>query len=258
MGGRLSGVLAVLLVCLAFVWTPARSAPPATDFSDWAAVVVAGDWRSSTGGDTQAFDNARRDVSAALIKAGFSPSNLRQFSLRPHRPGDNPSVVVEPDAVAEGFIDMARQTRGGCLFYLTSHGSPHGAVFGERMTLTPAMLDRLLTEACGTRPTVAVISACFSGVFIPVLARSNRMILTAARPDRSSFGCSERDRYPYFDYCVLETLPKSRDWVALAKAVKVCVARRETEQGMAPPSEPQTSIGAQMQIDLPFMRFAGP
>ena len=44
------------------------------DFSHWAAVVVAGDWRSHAGGDTEAFDNTRKDVAAALVKAGFDPT----------------------------------------------------------------------------------------------------------------------------------------------------------------------------------------
>ena len=30
------------------------------------------------------------------------------------------------------------------------------------------------------------------------------MVLTAARPDRTSFGCGEADKYPYFDDCFLQ------------------------------------------------------
>ena len=52
---------------------------------------------------------------------------------------------------------------------------------------------------CQARPTVVVISACYSGIFVDGLAAPNRMIMTAARRDRSSFGCSEDATYPYFD-----------------------------------------------------------
>ena len=253
------GVLRSLLIAaLVLLLGPAAAGARANDFSDWAAVVVAGDWRAANGRDTEAFDNARRDLSAALVRAGFSSANLRQYSLRPVRPGDDPDVVVEAPVVAQGLLQLTRDARGGCLFYVTSHGSPYGAVFGPDMLLQPPLLDQLLTEACGERPTVAVISACYSGVFVQALSRPNRMILTAARPDRSSFGCSERDRYPYFDACVLESLPQTRDFVALSHRVKTCVARLETQQGLAPPSEPQTAIGSQAQITLPFLRFAGP
>lgn len=226
-------------------------------FSDWAVVVVAGDWRSMTG-TTQAFDNARRDLSEAFVRAGFRRDNIRQYSLRPERAGDDPRIVVTPEFAADGFLEVARNARGGCLFYLTSHGTPDGAVFGDRNNLSPTALDQMLTRACGPRPTVAVISACYSGVFITGAARSNRMILTAARADRSSFGCGERNRYPYFDACVLESLPQSKDFLELAVKTRSCVVRMETETGAAPPSEPQVSVGADAQRTLPSLRFAGP
>ncbi|MEJ0064365.1 MAG: C13 family peptidase [Caulobacteraceae bacterium] len=117
-------------------------------------------------------------------------------------------------------------------------------------------MDRLITDSCGRRPTVVIISACFSGVFVPALADNNREILTAARPDRSSFGCSESDKYPYFDACMLKVLPTAHDFVALGPAVQACVAQRETETGMRPPSEPQFFVGAKLRPILPLMAFA--
>lgn len=250
-----AAALAVLLACL---WTPrGADARSSGDFSDWAVVVVAGDWRSGSGGETEAFDNARRDVSTALITAGFHPDNLRQYSLRPPRKGDDPAVVVGPRDVAAATLAMGAKAKG-CLFYVTSHGTPEGAVFGASSLLKPSMLDALLDEACGGRPTVAIVSACYSGVFIPTLKAPNRLVLTASRPDRSSFGCSERDRYPYFDACVLESLPKARDFLALSAKVKACVSRMEAERGLSPPSEPQMSVGAEMQLSLPMLQFAGP
>jgi hypothetical protein len=90
---------------------------------------------------------------------------------------------------------------------------------------------------------VVVISACFSGVFTSALARKNRLVLTAARSDRSSFGCGESDKYPFFDGCVLESLPQSVDFLGLAARTRACVARREREEEMSPPSDPQISAG---------------
>ena len=82
-----------------------------------------------------------------------------------------------------------------------------------RPILPPQIMDQMISSACGRRPTIVIISACFSGVFVPALADANRMILTAARPDRSSFGCSESDKYPYFDACMLKVLPSAHDFV---------------------------------------------
>jgi len=243
----------VLALAIAACGQPSR----AGDFDGWTAAVVSGDWRAGNGKPTQAFDNARTELASAFARSGFAPSEIRQYALRPGLPGERPEAVARPLDVAKGFSAAGKAAPGGCLFYVTSHGSPQGAVFGPDLTLTPYMLDRLLSEACGGKPTVAVVSACFSGVFVPGLAKPNRMIMTAAREDRSSFGCGEGDRYPFFDACVLESLPEVGDFVALSRRVKTCVARREAEQKLTPPSEPQTWIGAEAQTLLPLLRFTG-
>jgi hypothetical protein len=105
---------------------------------------------------------------------------------------------------------------------------------------------------------VAIISACFSGVFVPALDGPNRMVLTAARPDRASFGCGQSDRYTYFDGCVLQSLERVHDFAALGPAAAACVARKEVETKAAPPSEPQTEIGAQLRLALPLYTFNTP
>ena len=69
------------------------------------------------------------------------------------------------------------------------------------------------------------------------------MIFTAARPDRTSFGCSEDLKYTFFDQCVLESLPMVPNFPALADKTKECVAARETAEGATPPSEPQLYVG---------------
>jgi hypothetical protein len=105
--------------------------------------------------------------------------------------------------------------------------------------------------------TVVVVSACYSGVFIPALRTENRMILTAARPDRTSFGCGEANVYTFFDQCFLESVPQSRDFPALAVNVQSCVAQREVVEMATPPSEPQVSIGFNISQSLSAYTFAG-
>ena len=78
MGRRLIGL--VLLGWMAWAApTLAQSSP----FSSWAAVIVAGDWRAHSGGPSEVFDNARRDLTKGFIAAGVSPTNISQFSVRP-------------------------------------------------------------------------------------------------------------------------------------------------------------------------------
>ncbi|MFN4102102.1 MAG: C13 family peptidase, partial [Pararhodobacter sp.] len=105
------------------------------------------------------------------------------------------------------------------------------------------------------RPTVVIVSACYSGVFVPVLAAPNRMILTAARADRVSFGCTADAQYPYFDGCVLSSLPGAEDFVHLASQTRRCVAAREKAERLTPPSEPMTRIGADVEDLFVFLNF---
>ncbi|HWA63058.1 MAG TPA: C13 family peptidase [Caulobacteraceae bacterium] len=244
----------ILGAILALAPAGARAASP---FSNWAAIVVAGDFHAAhTDNPTETFDNARRDVSVAFEQAGFSARNLREFSVRPDRYPDTRPLKSDPALIGETLHDLAAHATGGCLVYFTSHGAPQGVLVGDSL-LPPGQMDRMITDACGKRPTVVIISACFSGVFVPALADSNRMILTAARPDRSSFGCSESDKYPYFDTCMLKVLPSSHDFAALGPAVQACVAERETETGVQPASEPQLLVGPGLRATLPLYAFGG-
>jgi len=174
--GRTAGILVSLVL---FVLAPSVQAQ--TPFSRWSAVVVAGDWHAHSGGPTEAFDNARRDVADTLAGLGFARTAIRQYSVRPERyPGQSPEPA-EITAIHQGLKDSAQTARSGCLFYISSHGGPEGALLGEDL-LRPSRLAALIDDACPARPAVVVISACFSGVFIPALQKPNRMILTAARP----------------------------------------------------------------------------
>ncbi len=216
-------------------------------FADWAVVVAAGDDQAAHEDvRTEAFDNARRDISELLVKRGFSRSNLAEFSVEP-KAGRGLST---PDAIFGKLGELARAAPSGCLVYLTSHGSPHGVLVGD-VILPPRRLAAAITEACGQRPTAVVLSACFSGSSLPALRGPNRFILTAARRDRSSFGCSESDKYPYFDACVIEALTTAKAFGDLAASARACVAKREDEENLRPRSEPQLWIGLDFEKNAP-------
>lgn len=219
-------------------------------FDGWASSVIAADWRDSDGRPIAAFDNAQRDLTTAFQRAGFDPDAMISVSLRP----DVPNPVEAEDSLRR-FAEAAQRAPRGCLFYVTSHGSPEGLVFGPEATLEPERLIPVLRRICGDRPTVVVLSACFSGIFVDGLKAPNRMVMTAARRDRSSFGCAADATYPYFDECVLESLKTAPDFIALSRATTACVAAREQAEGLTPASEPQTAIGATMQLLLPTLRF---
>lgn len=219
------------------------------DFSNWAAIVVAGDDRAHNGAPSTIFDNARGGVVRDLERSGFAPGNIAEFSVARHSGAAFPRVPAISDALSR----LARRAQGGCLLYFSSHGAPGAMVLGNRW-LMPRQLARIVDGDCGTRPTVVVVSACFSGIFVPALAAKNRLVLTAARRDRTSFGCGQTDRYPYFDECVLSVWPHVDGFVALGLAARACVAAREKSERVGPPSEPQLMVGSQIAAALPRWR----
>lgn len=247
----LRGFWAGVVLSLAAL-APAASAQPVNPFADWVSVVVAADYRDHEGRPIKVFDNARQEVAKALLGMGFPRSRMAQFSVRPQLYEEMPMAVDPPDGLPRTLKRLTDAASGGCFFYLTSHGNSDGVAFGKN-TLSPETVKIMIDGTCGARPTVVVISACFSGVFIPALAGPDRMVVTAARPDRASFGCGEEETYTYFDGCILESLPKAVRFDVLAELARACVARRETEMGMTPPSEPQIFIGPQMARRLPTL-----
>jgi hypothetical protein len=243
---RFVTTVAALAAALFCVSSPAAAA----GFGDWAAIVVAGDFHAHSGAESEVFDNARRDVAADLMGIGFSPNNVMQFSLRPERYAAQQPRKSDPQTIATTLWDLSNGTSGGCFAYFTSHGSPAGFVVGEEL-LAPDKMNQIVTNACGDRPTVVFVSSCYSGVFVPALAAPNRLIMSAARPDRTSFGCGESNRYTFFDACFLENFKGAGDFPDLAKDVDACVSAREKKENVQYPSQPQISIGANVAAQLP-------
>lgn len=245
------GLIIVLIALLGFAApAQAQTAAPASRFANWTSAIVAADWRDGADRPIQAFDNARRDLVRGFLSAGFPRVNMVDYSLRPD--------VAEPTTasdVLDGLNAAAARGTAGCLLYFTSHGVPTAMVFGNEPRMTPDMMANLVRATCGARPTVVIVSACYSGIFVNALSAPNRMVLTAASRERTSFGCSADDTYPWFDGCVIETLPMATDFLALAAGARTCVARKETEHGVSPASEPQLFVGAEMQLRLPTLRF---
>jgi hypothetical protein len=132
---------------------------------------------------------------------------------------------------------------------LTSHGSPDGlaVVAGRRQeTLTPPRLADMLNTT-GVRYRAVVISACYSGVFIPRLANADTLVITAADGDHASFGCEDRAKWTYFGDAffnvALRRTTRLKDAFVQARAL---VAQREERNGFEP-SRPQMAGGENVE-----------
>ncbi len=200
----------------------------------YTAVLVAGD------DSLPVFDNAVNEVAALLGRAGAA-AEVQRLSASPSTPGVRTASL-------EGVLRAVRAMRPApgqaCLVYATSHGVSGQGLFlaAEREVLTPALLGRALDAGCGAAPTVVVVSSCFSGLFTQgAMARPNRVVLTAARADRTSFGCGAGRTYTVYDKCLLDHLGDG-GWPQVHAALRRCVAAEERREG-ADPSLPQALFG---------------
>jgi hypothetical protein len=132
---------------------------------------------------------------------------------------------------------------------LTSHGSPDGLAVkaGRRMqTLTPSMLAAMLART-GVRHKVVIISACYSGVFIPRLASPDVLVITAADADHSSFGCLDEAKWTYFgDAFFNVALRRAESLKDAFVGARTLVRKRELREHFDP-SNPLMAGGANVE-----------
>jgi Peptidase C13 family len=128
---------------------------------------------------------------------------------------------------------------------LTSHGTPKGlaVMAGRRSGLISPRKLRDMLAASGARYRVVIISACYSGIFAPVLASPSTLVITAAAADRPSFGCEDGATWTYFGDAFYNRAMRrhSRLDVAFAEAKRL-VTERERREGFEP-SLPQIAGG---------------
>lgn len=131
--------------------------------------------------------------------------------------------------------------------FLTSHGSKtHELVLGmNRMALPwlPAARLGALLKGSGIRNQVIVVSACYSGGFVPALQGERTWVITAARADRSSFGCADGNDFTYFGRALFkESLPG-----AATLSVAVERATRQVQAWEARDGVKKTPTGGKAQ-----------
>jgi hypothetical protein len=226
--------IACLLVCMG-----TAQAAPAAPAGNWQVVLAAGDDAEPV------FDNATREMGRRLTAAGVPASNIHRLSAS----GAELEAGAEPataDTLLRRIEELPARPGDRCLIFLTSHGEHGGGVWLARSNraLSPDELARALSRGCAAVPTIVIVSACYSGDFATgKMAKPNRIILTAARGDRPSFGCQVRRTYNFFDECLLGVLPQSTTWRSVSDGTDRCVRRMEHALG-ALPSEPQAYFGA--------------
>ena len=235
-----------LAACGGVAPSPELLGPSYVQPAGWKAVLIAGD-------DAEpAFDNAVDAMAGKLAEYGVSRASI--VTLKADGAGKSAATT---DNIQDAFAGLHPGARDGCFVFVTSHGRPgQGLLLARaRNFLSPGELSGLINISCRNRPTVVIASGCFSGSFAEGLSMPDRkrVILTAARRDRPSFGCNAGLEYTFFDRCVLDNLIKGVAWAVVLNKARGCVADEERRLKVAP-SEPQLYVGAEAQDLKVFSR----
>ncbi|MEL7197315.1 MAG: C13 family peptidase [Pseudomonadota bacterium] len=147
------------------------------------------------------------------------------------------------------------------VMYSTSHGIQMGLAYhyGDEGfgVLSPAKLAETLDQL-GIKRRVLILSACYSGVFIPALKSDDTAILTASAATRTSFGCeAENDWTFYGDAMINRALRKPQPLADAAQEAARTVAGWEINQRLLA-SLPQSSIGSGVSDWLPALEARMP
>jgi hypothetical protein len=217
-------------------------------------------------GDAQAAENPRK---VAVVSFGlfggqdvFQSEATGAAGIVASRFGGNPAVVrfntkKGGEATIEG-LDMTLQATAGKLnrdrdllfLILTSHGAWNRGLLvlagAVREVLPPWALGAML-DRTGIRHKVIVISACYSGAFIPRLADPDAMVVTAADADHPSFGCQDGAKWTYFGDAFFNVALRRADTLRGAfKDARTLVKERELREGFNP-SNPQLAGGESVE-----------
>ncbi|MGX7895543.1 C13 family peptidase [Tsuneonella sp. HG222] len=167
------------------------------------------------------------------------------------------SLTVVLARVAE-LMDPAEDV---LVLYTTSHGAPEGLAYHEGDTgygvLSPFRLGSVLSEL-GINRRIIMLSACYTGVFVPYIAGRDTALVTAAASDKTSFGCQADNDWTFFGDALINN--------ALRKPASFSTASTEATRMISgwegiyrlEPSQPQVVIGDLVANWLPALEARTP
>lgn len=196
----------------------------------------------------------------ALFDSRFGTAGRSLLLLNhPETLGERPLATRETiETAIDAMTQKLDPEEDVLVLFISTHGAQWDGVslvldgrnFGRLM---PAQLARMLGMA-RLRNRVVIVSACFSGQFVPALAEEHTLLITAAASDRASFGCALGNDWTWFGEAFFaQALPKAGALVpAFKEAVKRVTAKEKREK--MKPSVPQIRVGAKIR---PVLSEAG-
>lgn len=132
------------------------------------------------------------------------------------------------------------------LLLMTSHGDRRGFLLRLPNAATTELTPQEVAEALdkeGIKNRIVIVSACFSGIFVPPLANDNSIVLTAADSWSTSFGCAAEREWTYFgDAFFRQSVRPGVDLKQAFDNARILVHGWEM-MDRAPPSNPQAHFG---------------
>jgi hypothetical protein len=166
--------------------------------------------------------------------------------------GSAPSTLPRgtPETFAIALARIAELMNKGedvLVVYTSGHGIPFGLYYNDADNgygvISPNRLHDIF-ERLGIRNRLLILSACFSGIFVPRLQSDTTAIVTAASADRSSFGCVAENDWTFFgDAMINHALRKPQPLRAAFDEANGLITGWEAQFPVRP-SQPQVSIGA--------------
>ena len=143
------------------------------------------------------------------------------------------------------------------LLYLTGHGSRGHELVAKADTmdlenLQGPQLDQLLEEA-GIRYVIVAVSACYSGAWVPALAKPDRFVMTASASDRTSFGCGSESDFTFWGRAVFDEGLRASFSFEQAFQRAIPVLKLREREAKHPWSDPQIAVGEQIRPILSLL-----
>lgn len=158
----------------------------------------------------------------------------------------------------DGLASLMKPDEDILLLYMSTHGDEDHNLLVD---MDPLPLDQIgandLSDILKKRPfkwKVVVVNACYSGGFVPTLQGPGTLVITAARADRSSFGCGSDSDITYFGHAwLVDGLNRTPDFMEAFRLATAEIAQWEAKDKLTP-SEPQMSVGDGIANQLSLWR----
>ncbi len=232
----------------------ARLAPPRKGVTDFYALGITG-W-ADQGVFVKELDGGLQAIASVL------PIKDRTVRLINRR--DTLETVPLADlqnfqAAVHAIGDVMDKDMDVLVLFMTSHGEKTGFALelpDATAELTPQQVASTL-DGAGIKNRVVIVSACYSGIFVPLLQNANSIVMTASDAKSTSFGCAPERDWTYFgDAFFRQSLHPGADFENAFDHARILIQGWEL-MDHAPPSNPQGEFGPALVDKLaPFFASA--